>query len=133
MDGFIRNLGIGFAAAALLIAGSGFEPTRAETTARAVQLAEGTASRPDYQSDMEQRIDAAAARMQDVETGTVEATDGQIAELEAAWDDVEAEWAEFQAAADENWEDAKVAMDAAWQNFQTAWDETFGNDGTVSQ
>ena len=79
---------------------------------------------------MEQRIDQAASDMEEVRS---DATDEQIVNLEAAWNDVEEGWADFQAAADENWEEAKVALDQAWQDFETAWNETFSDEGTVSQ
>jgi hypothetical protein len=134
MAQFARNLAIGVAAAALLIAGSSVDPSRAETPGRPAQVAEGTVEnpRPNYQAEMGDRIDRAGARMKEIGSATADATDEQIADLESAWADVESEWAELQAAADENWDEAKAAMDEAWRNFEISWKETFGDD-TVSQ
>ena len=132
---FVRNLTIGFAAAGFLMAGSGFDTSRAETPGRSQQVAEASSatSRPDYQTEMEQRIDQASTDMEELRSDAADATDEQIANLEAAWDDVGAGWADFQAAADENWEEAKVALDQAWQDFETAWNETFNDEGAVTQ
>ena len=135
MNSFSRNLTIGFAAAAFLMAGSWFDISRAETAGRNQQVAEAASdtSRPDYQTDMEQRIDRAAAEMDEFRSDAADATNEQVANLEAAWDDVEAGWADVQDAADENWEEAKVALDQAWQDFETAWNETFNDEDTMTQ
>ena len=135
MSKFTRNLTIGFAAAGLLMAGSWFDDSRAETSGRNQQVAEASSatSRPDYQTDMEQRIDRASAEMEQIRSEASDATDEQIVNLEAAWDDVETGWADFQDAADDNWEEAKVALDQAWQDFETAWNDTFDDEGSVSQ
>ena len=135
MNKFVRNLTIGFAAAGLLMAGSWFDSSWAETSGRNQQVAEASSatSRPDYQTDMEQRIDRAATEMEQLRSETADATDEQIVNLEAAWDDVEDGWADVQAAADDNWEEAKVALDQAWQDFETVWNDTFNDEGTVSQ
>ena len=135
MNKFARNLTIGFAAAGLLMAGSWFDSSWAETSGRNQQVAEASSasSRPDYQTDMEQRIDRAATEMEQLRSETADASDEQLVNLEAAWNDVEDGWADFQAAADENWEEAKVALDQAWQDFETTWNETFEDEGTVTQ
>ncbi len=56
----------------------------------------------------------------------------QVADLDAAWNDVEARWADVQAAADENWDNAKLALDEAWGEFEATWDETFAH-GTAGE
>lgn len=143
MTDLVRNIAIGFSAAALLMAGSGLDTSRAAPSPRAIQLAQDNSSeggslseagslsnsdepRAAYETRMRGHIHRTTDTIRELRTHSTGVTADQLSTVESSFSAVERQWGETQQAADEDWNGARQTMDESWNEFHGIWEDTFG-------